>query len=280
MEEKKNMKLVIDLGGTNLRIGAVEDEKLLCKKEVDCPASGSEQDVINAIKTLIKEMYMPTVDGIGIGVPSVVDAEQGIVYDVSNIPSWKEVHLKDILEKEFGVTVKVDNDVNCFILGEKFFGAGKEFDNLVGVTLGTGVGSGIIIDGKLYRGENTGAGEIGSLPYLDSDYEHYCNRSFVEQLGHHSGYELDVNAMDGDATALDVWNQLGFHLGKLLQVVLFTYDPQAIIIGGGLSNAHPFFEEAMWKSLRDGFPYLRTLDKIQIKFSKLKSCNLLGASKL
>ena len=140
-------KLTIDLGGTSLRVARLSDGRVIQIKKESCPAQSDEDTVIAHLENIIQSMMSPDVGMIGIGVPSVVDAERGIVYDVANIPSWKEVHLKDILESRFRVPVKVDNDVNCFVLGEKFFGAGKPFDNLVGITLGTGVGAGIIIDG-------------------------------------------------------------------------------------------------------------------------------------
>ncbi|NLI36292.1 MAG: ROK family protein [Bacteroidales bacterium] len=273
------MKLAIDLGGTNLRIAKIEDNLIVATKSVECPAQGSESVILDLIKAMIREFISPDVDGIGIGVPSIVDAEKGIVYDVANIPSWKEVHLKEILEKEFNVKTCIDNDVNCFVLGEKHFGSGKGYENMVGITLGTGVGAGIIIDNSLYRGTNTGAGEIGSLPYLDSDYEHYCSSSFLSKSGS-DGKRIFELAEQGDASALNTWCQFGHHLGKLLQVVLFVYDPQAIIIGGGISAASPFFESAMRESMKKDFPYSRTANNIKLFFSTLVGSNLLGASKL
>jgi len=278
-KERKYMKLAIDLGGTNLRIGQVDDGKIISLKSVPCPAHGSESEVIDLMKSLVKDMMTPSVDGIGIGVPSVVDADKGIVYDVINIPSWKEVHLKDILESAFGVRACVDNDVNCFVLGEKYFGAGKDFNDIVGITLGTGVGAGIIIDGKLYRGANTGAGEVGSLPYLQSDYEHYCSSSFISSCSDKTGKELTDLASQGDKNALEIWNKLGFHLGRLLQALLFTYDPQAVIIGGGIAKAAPYFTKSMIESMNE-FIYSRTIKNIQVRFSTLANSNLLGASKL
>jgi glucokinase len=274
------MKLAIDLGGTNLRIGQINDGKIINQKSVTCPSKSNETVVLDLIKSLISEMMDPAVDGIGVGVPSVVDAERGIVYDVVNIPSWKEVHLKDILEDAFDVRVCVDNDVNCFVLGEKYFGVGKAFDHLVGITLGTGVGAGIIINGSLYRGANTGAGEIGALPYLQSDYEHYCSSDFFERSYHFTGKELTAQALEGNRMALDIWCQFGKHLGKLMQALMYTYDPQAIIIGGGIAKAAPFFTESMKNFMIEGFPYKRTVQNIQILFSTLAGSNLLGASKL
>jgi glucokinase len=274
------MKIAIDLGGTSLRLARIENGRISKLLKTKCPAQSDEQTVLDTIKAHIRDMLTPDVEMIGIGVPSVVDAARGIVYDVANIPSWKEVHLKEILEDEFHVPVYVDNDVNCFVLGEKKFGAGKPFDDFVGITLGTGVGAGIIIGGHLYRGANTGAGEVGALPYLDSDYEHYCSSMFLKHCGTQTGEQLTTKAASGDAAALDIWRQFGFHLGKLLQALLFTYDPQAVIIGGGITAAAPYFEISMRQSLLDGFPYQRSAQRVQIFFSMLEGCNMLGASRL
>ena len=90
-------------------------------------------------------MMNEQVDGIGIGVPSIVDPEKGIVYNVANISSWKEIHLKEILENEFKVAVAINNDSNCFTLGESLYGEGKSYTNMVGVTIGTGIGAGVVI---------------------------------------------------------------------------------------------------------------------------------------
>ncbi|MCH4146942.1 MAG: ROK family protein [Prevotella sp.] len=274
------MKIAIDLGGTSLRLAQIEDQQILKSVKVKCPAQSDEKAVLDAIIAGIRQLMTPAVDEIGIGVPSVVDAELGIVYDVANIPSWREVHLKEIIERETGIPTFVDNDVNCFVLGEKYFGAGRQYDDVVGITLGTGVGAGIITNGHLYRGANTGAGEVGSLPYLDSDYEHYCSSLFLKRCGTLTGEELVSKAAEGDEAALRLWEQLGFHVGKLLQVLLFTYDPQAIIIGGGLTAAAPYFEASMRKSMAEGFPYARTVEKVKVCWSSLQGSNLLGASML
>jgi glucokinase len=274
------MKIAIDLGGTSLRMAQIHDDKITNALSVACPAQADETTILNLFKTLIHQLLTTDTSMIGIGVPSVVDAERGIVYDVANIPSWKEVHLKEVIEAEFHVPTYVDNDVNCFVLGEKHFGAGRQFKDVVGITIGTGLGAGIITGGKLYRGANTGAGEVGSLPYLDSDYEHYCSSFLLKKYGTFTGQQLTAMASAGDEKALSVWHELGFHLGKLMQALLFTYDPQAIIIGGGLATAASFFESSMMKSMHEGFPYSRTLDNIRIFFSSLQGSNMLGASML
>lgn len=273
------MKLAIDLGGTNIRIAQVVDGVIVDRKSISCPSKESYEEVLLHIETLIESMITPEVDGIGIGVPSVVDSLRGIVYNATNIPSWKEVHLKDILQHRFSVPVFVNNDANCFALGEKLFGEGMPFSDIVGLTLGTGVGSGIIIDGKLYNGRNTGAGEIGSLSYLDSDYEHYCSSGFFVDHYQLTGKEAAQRAAQGDPAALEIWQVFGSHLGHLMKAILYTYDSEAIIIGGGIASAFSYYAPAMWESMND-FPYAQTLHGVQVRVSKNPDISMLGASAL
>lgn len=273
------MKLAIDLGGTNIRIGQIANGVILKKIVIPCPSKESYQEVLSQIESLIEQMMNKQIEGIGIGVPSVVNSEKGIVYNVANIPSWKEVHLKKVLQDRFSVPVHVNNDSNCFTLGEKLFGEGIPFHNLVGVTLGTGVGTGIIVNDILYNGKNTGAGEIGSLPYLSYDFEHYCSSNFFERYHHLSGKEAAERAIKGDQQALNVWKIFGSHLGNLIKAILFTYDPEAIIIGGGIASAFPFFDKAMIETMNT-FPYKETLNGVKIQISQKEDISLLGASAL
>ena len=152
------MKLSIDLGGTNIRIAQVEKGNCLNKVSVPCLAQQDASTVLNQLSQLIRNMMNEQVDGIGIGVPSIVDPEKGIVYNVANISSWKEIHLKEILENEFKVAVAINNDSNCFTLGESLYGEGKSYTNMVGVTIGTGIGAGVVIGRRLYGGQYMGAG--------------------------------------------------------------------------------------------------------------------------
>lgn len=267
------------MGGTNIRAARIADGKVLAQKAQHCKADGTEQEVLSQIFSLIEGVADPSVTRIGIGVPSVVDSGRGIVYDLQNIPSWREVHVKEILEKRFGVPVAVDNDVNCFVLGEKHFGVGSGCDSVVGITLGTGVGAGIITNGQLYRGANTGAGEVGCLPYLDSDYEHYCSSQFFARHAT-TGADEAAKAARGDTAALALWHEFGRHLGRLLQAVLFAYDPQLIVIGGGIAASHGLFGQSMIESMKDGFPYAVEAENVRVEFSSVKDCNMLGASVL
>lgn len=272
-------RIAIDLGGTNLRVALVGDEGIISQVSEPCKAQGTENEVIEQICGLIDMVKTDDIASIGIAVPSVVDFQQGIVYNVVNIPSWQEVHLKQILESRYHVPAWVDNDVNCFVAGEKAFGAGRGFHNIVGITLGTGVGAGIVVDDKVYRGSNTGAGEIGCLPYLDGIYEDYTSSQLFKQWNT-TGKEESDKADAGDPEAIARWETLGYHLGKLLQVILYTYDPEAIIIGGGIAQSRRHFEKAMMASLHEGFMYPHEAERVKIIFSELKDCNILGASAL
>lgn len=273
------MKITLDLGGTNIRAARVDDNGT-CTHIISakCPADKSEDEIIDNIGRLIESLMVTGVDGIGVGVPSVVDPEAGIVYNAVNIPSWREVHLAEKLQKRFGVEVKVNNDCNCFALGEQKFGAAVGYANVVGITLGTGVGAGVIIDGKLYAGRLCGAGEIGSLPYLDADYESYCSSQWFKRHAT-DGLTMAQAAQEGDAEAQRLWRDFGHHLGELIKVILWTYAPDAIVIGGGLAASFPLFEASMNETVAS-FPYPPIARNCKILTATLPNAGLLGASLL
>ncbi len=275
----KNMKIGIDLGGTNMRIGLVEDGRITAKEIIPCPAKESAETVVNALADLIGRTLTPAVDGIGIGVPTLVDGTKGIVYNATNIPSWREVHLKEILEERFGIRTEVNNDANCFALGEARFGSGRGCSSLVGITLGTGVGGGLVIDGKLYCGRNTGAAEISDLPYLDRNFEYYCSSGFFVREYGITGKDAALAARNGDDKASEIWTVFGTHIGRLIKAVMFAYDPEAIVLGGGISSAFDLFGASM-KNEMASFPYPESLRNLILGPSKLDDVAILGASAL
>ncbi|WP_111709784.1 ROK family protein [Lutibacter citreus] len=269
----------VDLGGTNVRCGVVYNGELTKLKSTSLVNKSYEKSVLNQIISLIKENFDEAIKGIGIGVPSVVDPEKGIVYDTVNIPSWKEVYLKDELEKVFNVPVVVNNDANCFALGEKYFGKAKDYKNIVGITLGTGVGAGLVINNKLYNGNNCGAGEIGMVPFKDSDYEQYCSGMYFKEIQKISAIELYKLAKEGDPKALNMFHEFGDNMSSLIKSVIYTYDPEIIVLGGSVSNAYPFFQQNMYDGLSDfGFP--KSVEKVIIVVSELENAGVLGAAML
>lgn len=272
------MVIAIDLGGTKIRAGLVDGQEISRIQYEICKSQGKEEDVIEQLLSLAQGLMNDKVTAICIGVPSVVDPEKGIVYDVTGIPSWKEVHLKDIMEKRLGKPVYIDNDCNCFALGEYYFGKGKGSQSMLGITLGTGVGSGLILDGHLYRGANTGAGEIGAVPYLDKDYEYYCSSRFFTGKGT-SGKEAAEKAMADDPQALEIFREFGTHVGRLMKLAMYAYDPSCIVIGGSIANAYQFFEPTMKDEMKD-FAFSNSLLNINTLRSESDYIILLGASML
>jgi glucokinase len=230
--------------------------------------------------SLIGQLLKSNVAAIGIGVPGLVDTASGKVFDVVNIPSWNEVDLKNILEERYQLPVSINNDANCFALGEFYFGKGNGVDNMIGLTVGTGLGSGIIINGKLYNGSNGGAGEFGMVKYLDQIYEHYASGQFFKNKYDIDGPVVFEKAKDSDVKSLAMYNEMGFHLGKAIQMIMYAYDVELIIIGGSVKQAWPYFSQAMWQSLDESFGFKKSLERLRIEISDLQNSGILGAAAL
>lgn len=203
----------------------------------------------------------PEVAGIGIGLPGIVDSVNGVVHELTNVPGWVETPLAQLMRERTGLFTMIDNDVNAMTYGEWKYGAARDGRHVVCITLGTGVGGGLILDGRLYRGAQLGAGEIGhvSIDYRgkpgpfgnDGGLEEYVgNRQIAERaadLYRASGIartpeqcaprELDIAAQAGDPIAKSLWEQLGLEVGVALASVVWILNPDTIIIGGGVAKA-------------------------------------------
>jgi len=269
----------IDLGATNIRGAVVTGDAMGDIVSRRIKTKGTEEQVLQDVYFVVDRLIAKDVKAIGIGVPSVVDVELGIVYDVVHIPSWKEVHLKQILEEKYQVPVFVNNDANCFILGEHYFGKGKGIKNMVGLTIGTGLGAGIIINNQLYAGPNCGAGEFGCVDYLDNNYEFYCSGSFFNNVYGLDGQQVFKDAQNGDARALELYAEMGIHLGNAIKLVMYTYDPALIILGGSVQLAYDYFEKTMWERIRT-LVYPKSLERLVIERSELENSGILGAAGL
>lgn len=272
------MIIGVDLGGTNIRAGLIQGGEVLQSISHKLTNKHSLDATLEQIIAVIEPLVCEEVEGIGIGVPSIVDVDNGVVFDVVNIPSWKKVELKKILEEQFHKPVFVNNDVNCFALGEHQFGAAQPFDSFVAISVGTGLGTAIVINRELYLGVNCGAGEIGYFPYLDKNLEYYSSSSFFD-IHDTTAEELFYDAQEGKPKALQVWQEYGHHLGNVLKVVLYAYAPQAVLLGGSISNAYKYFEESMYLSM-DDFMYPSLLKQVKVIHSKTENIALLGAAAL
>lgn len=269
----------IDLGGTNIRGAVVKEGVLSDVKAIRVSSSGTEEEVLKELFQLTDKLVESKITAIGIGVPSVVDIEKGIVYDVQNIPSWKEVHLKEHLENRYHIPVLINNDANCFALGEKYFGQGKDYHSFIGLAIGTGLGAGIIINDKLYAGPNCGAGEFGMVNYLDKYFEFYASGQFFKNEYQTDGEDVFRKAEKGYKEALMMFEEFGAHLGNAVKMILYTYDPEIIIFGGSIKDAYPFYKDTMWREIRE-YAYPKSLEKFQIRISTLKNSGILGAAAL
>jgi len=276
---KQESIIGVDLGGTTVDSGLIKNSNIEKIFSLNISAEKSELDILEQVIQTIENVYVESVAGIGIGVPGLINVEKGIVYNLQNIPSWQEVHLKEKLENHFGVPVYVNNDANCLAAGVKYFGIGKESRNLAGLALGTGMGTGVIIDGKLYSGSHGGAGEFGMIPYRDHNYEYYCSGQFFKTEYEISGKDLYNKAKKDDKKALRIFEIFGGHLGKAITAILYAFDPEMIVLGGSVSKAYWFFKKSMQREI-DAFKFTPVLDRFTIKVNKIPNIAVLGAAAL
>ena len=269
----------VDLGGTNVQAARVNGSKIEQSFLQNISAMASEETVLSEVIDSIEQVIDKDVSGIGIGIPGLVELESGIIYELNNIPSWKKVPLRAILQSKFNVPVSINNDANCFALGELYFGKGRNFKDMVGLIIGTGLGAGIIIGKKLYNGANCGAGEFGMLPYLDHNYEYYCSGQFFKNHYNKNGREMAIQAEQGNPEALAAFSEFGFHLGKAIMAIVYALDPEIIVFGGSVSKSFPYFKKTMWESLGK-IEYQQVLKDLKIDVSDNVHIPVLGAAAL
>ena len=199
--------------------------------------------------------------GVCVGAPGLVDADRGLVHVLVNVPGWRNVPLRRLLQQRLRCRCLVDNDANLAALGEWRFGAGRGAKRMVCLTLGTGVGGGLIIDGRLYRGRHGAAGEIGHMVIDPQGPRCGCgNRGCLEahvgtaailRMGKVATPEqLSVAAKSGNRKALRVWKEFGRLLGIGVANLVNILDPDCVVIGGGVSNAWPYFAPSLQRTVR------------------------------
>ncbi|MDP3791649.1 MAG: ROK family protein [Candidatus Omnitrophota bacterium] len=279
----------IDIGGTNIRLALMDRSARLKAKRIFSTASFKGKDalvdkLVEEIKLLTKEYSVTKKEliGIGIGAPGAVDIRTGTVHYLTNIPNWREVALGDILKKRLGVPVFVDNDVNVMALGELRFGAGRGAKNMLCITLGTGVGGGLILDNSLYRGSSYAAGEFGHVPigidgpkcncggracveayvgnrYIIKDVEARIKKGEKTLIKKLVGGELskitpetiDEAARKGDRFARQVWIDAGNKVGIGLAGVVNLLNIEKIVIGGGVAEAGKILFDSIKRTISE-----------------------------
>ncbi len=269
----------IDLGGTHIRGGLVTENNLSSIFTQRINPQGSVEEVVEELFALADRLVNRSVQAIGIGVPGLVDTEHGIVYDVVNIPSWKQVSLGQLLQDRYKLPVYINNDANCFALGEFYFGKGRGYNSMIGLTVGTGLGSGIVLNKKLYAGKYGGAGEFGMIDYLDRYYEYYASGQFFKNVYQTDGEIVFKKAKDGDEMAIKMYEEMGTHLGNAIKTILYALDVELIILGGSVRHAFPYFSKTMWQQIQT-FVFQRAVENLKIEISELENSGILGAAVL
>lgn len=283
----------IDLGGTAIKLGRFSADGI-CHQSltVATPQPATPEAVLAAMVDAISQLnpVENAVKSIGIGTPGPADATGRIARVAINLNNWQNVPLADWLEAKTGLPTILANDANCAGLGEAWLGAGRHFKNLILLTLGTGVGGAVILDGKLFSGHQGAAGELGLITINPDGPEcNSGNRGSLEQyvsvqaIRRETGLEpleLANLAKSGDAKAVEYWQNYGRYLGIGLASLIYVLTPEAIIIGGGISAGAELFLPAVIAEIE-----LRVLpssrEDLQLLVAELgNQAGIVGAAKL
>jgi Transcriptional regulator/sugar kinase len=249
----QRVRIGIDIGGTNMRAAIVDTKGQILGQTLSIATNARLQkeiiidNLITMIHSLISSHKNIEIEGIGIGCTGPVDSKRGIILDVCNLPTLNYFHLNEVLEKEFGCVVKLDNDANAFTLGEALWGAGKNASSVLGLTLGTGLGCAIVTNGKIWHGKNDCACEIWTSPYKNGIIEDYVSGNAVSNLyGKKTGetltsYQVAVMARHNEKAALDVWHDFSKDLAYAIAWCVNMFDPEIIVLGGSLVKSYDLF---------------------------------------
>jgi len=277
----------VDLGGTNLRIAAVDEHgTFLEKTSLDTQASRGRDFVITemceAIRTTVNKIPSATLAGIGIGVPGIIDMETGMLRESPNLPGWHNYPVRDDIERRLGAKVILENDANAAALGEKWLGAARDHDDMLMLTLGTGVGGGVVLGGRVWHGMRGMAGEPGHITIDPDGPPCPCgNRGCLEQFASataimrmareaiakgapglaHAAQEspglsartIYQLATQGDSDAQQIYRRVGWALGIGLAGLINLLNLPTYVIGGGVAAGWDAFlrallEEVRWRS--------------------------------
>ena len=277
----------VDLGGTNLRIAAIStDGELLEKITLGVKVALGRDHVIGEMCDAIQRLTAQYKNsgrfvGAGIGVPGIIDMETGMMRKSANLPGWSDYPVRDVIEKTLGARVFLENDANAAGLGEKWMGAGRDVDNMVMVTLGTGIGGAIILNGRLFYGMNGMAGEFGHITVEPDGYpcgcgNHGCAERYASATGvvrmareaidsgkapslakaANSDAEFSAKsiynlAIQGNTDAQAIFVRFGRVLGIMMADIINVLNLDMFVIGGGVVSAWDAFAPTMFAELRE-----------------------------
>jgi len=275
----KRLYIGIDIGGTSIVAARFSESEMLDRTEVPTGADRPANDIMESLFVAIDKVLTDEVVGIGIGMPGFMDSLTGEILQINNIPSFNGFSVKKAVEKKFNLPAFQNNDANCFALGETWFGAGKGYSNLVGVTLGTGLGGGIILDRKIHTGLMGGAGELGCVPFRGGIVEDVCSAALFSNKYNKTGAALYDEAKNGSKEAIMVFDELACNIGELLRIVMYILAPEAFVIGGSVAKAWEFLEKPLREEV-DKFLVPMISNKVDLLPAQLDNAGLYGAAAL
>lgn len=259
----KDIIVGIDIGGTKIMTGAINAQGDMLCDPVQVPTRGSSSaeiifnTIVTTVDQIVEQLDIEYADlqGIGIGCTGPLDVHKGIIMQCPQLPSMHFFPLKKSMKEHFGVPVDVNNDANCLIYGETKFGVGAGKKNVLGFTLGTGIGCAVILHGQIVNGSRSAAGEIWASPYGEGTIEDFISgvgvtRIYKEISGvEKSALEVGRQATLGDEQALMAWRQFGEHLSVPMAWSINLMDPEIVILGGSITNAYPHFQTTLHECL-------------------------------
>jgi glucokinase len=277
MHNSDPVSIGIDFGGTSVKLGVCRGADILHNDEpIVTAAHPGPAALIGAMAARVEALRVrfPEIAAIGVGVPGLVDFDHGFVHELTNVPGWKHVPLRAILGEKTGLPVVVENDANAMCYAEWRHGAAKGLRNVIALTLGTGVGGGLILEGRPYRGSVHSGGEIGQMSI---DYQgkagHYGNLGALEkyignnQIAEHAAQRyaeagihkdvadcspkaISIAAQNGDDIARQIWAEIADWLGTALSSIAWLLNPDAFVIGGGVAMAGPLLFEPLERKVQ------------------------------
>ncbi|MEM6837080.1 MAG: ROK family protein [Cyanobacteria bacterium P01_C01_bin.120] len=282
----------VDLGGTAIKLGRYSDSgNCLAELIVATPQPSTPKAVLTAIVQGIDQLDPDRRSrAIGIGTPGPACVQGRVARVAINLTGWQDVPLAEWIEAKTGLPTVLANDANCAGLGEAWLGAGCQFQDLIVLTLGTGVGGAIILNGELFVGRTGAAGELGLITLNPEgspcnsgnrgSLEQHCSVQAVRRETGCEPSKLAAQALAGDAAAIAYWQQYGRHLGAGLASLIYVLTPEAVILGGGISAGADLFLTTLWQEIEQRvLPSSR--EDLQILTAQLgNQAGMVGAARL
>ena len=291
---REGMRIGIDLGGSKYRLGLVNlnSELIGDSIRISVDEINNADDLIDSIAISVKDLMSSQqvareeIIGVGMGSPGPLDIKSGVILHTLNMTYLRDFPLLKRMKEKLSMEVVLGNDANCFVLGQQIAGAAKGCINVFGITLGTGFGCGMIIDGRLYEGATGTAAEYGISHYLEGEFEDYVSgrglKSIYKNISGNSKrpFEIEETARRGAPEAMQAFAEFGRHVGNALSHVVNLIDPEMIVIGGSIANSYDLFIEPLKKSLLSGVSELPA-QNLKIRKAENGELNtIIGAAKL